>query len=257
MMSKDTFVNDFPAKPSLYCVGVVTEVGNGHLSDSQHYMVIPIKISAKDAGKDTTVNFLYQPNWFTKNFNTILNLRSFKEEFMTEKGNLGGAAWVYSTYINNISDNEKAVSMLRGLCGSFAKFEELSNALLNLPVPEGSDGPSVDDVTETLRDFLENNMDQNGEHMLIGYVLEQESKRTNEVNPETGKTVYVRTKRYIIPTPTFDTARYNKVTFWDVTRKNITHFTNDAEKSEIKDKATGEGTGEFYRKMTFTELVPF
>lgn len=246
-MSRDTFITDAPAKPSLFCVGVVTEVENGHLSDSENYMVIPITITAKDAGKDTKIQFLYQPNWFTKEFNSILGLRAFKSENINEKGNLSGSAWVYSNNINNISDDEHAVSVLRGICGSQAKFEELSDRLLNLEVPAGADGPTVEDVTNTFREFLETSVGKDGQPMLVGYTLEQESKRTGEINPETGKNVYVKTKKYVI-------ARKNS--FFDVTKKNLAYFTRNAEKSAIKG-TDGEPTGEFYRKMTFTEQVPF
>ena len=248
MSIKSTFVNDVAPKPSLYCVGTVAEVENAHLSDSENYMVVPIKISARDAGKDITIQFLYQPPWFTKDFNSILGLRTFKQENINDNGNLSGAGWVYSTYINNIGDDDKAVSVLRGICGSQAKFEELSDRLLNLEVPEGTDGPTPEDVTETLREFLENNQGKDGAPMLIGYTLDQESKKTDEINPETGKNVYVRTKRYVLG---------RKATFWDVNKKNLAYFTKRAEGSGVKDKETGELTGEFYQKMTFTETMPF
>lgn len=250
-----SFPQDIAPKPSLICVGTVTEVENGYLSDSENYYVIPVKISGLDASRDFTVNILYQPQWFTKEFNTIVNIREFKNENTGDKGYLKGSAWVYSTYINFIGDPEKygdkSVAYLRGLCGSEAKYVELADRLFNLEVPEGSEGPSVEDVTECMREFLENNQGADGTPMRIGYILEQEQKDSGETD-DNGRKIYVGTKNMVLPT----NQRFHPA-FFDVNAKQVKFYTKKAEKSETKDKVTKEPTGFFRYKMMFTEEVPF
>ena len=203
--------------PTLICVGVVGAVGEGKISSTEKYIVQPIDVEGLDAGRNQRVYWLYRPEWLVKGFKPS-KLKEVDE----------GAYFVYSKNI----DSEDAFSVLRGLAGSQQAFERISNALLRLPVAPGTNGPSIQDVEETLREFFNDNL-VNGEPARIGYILQQDAVKTDEVDETTGKNIYMRTKRY-------------KVLDWfDVTMKNLKFQANRANKSEGR------------LRYTYSNEVPF
>lgn len=57
-------------KPDLACLGLITEVGNAHLSQSEkaYYYVLPITVQGKFvAPKSLTYFLLFRPEWFAAN----------------------------------------------------------------------------------------------------------------------------------------------------------------------------------------------
>lgn len=190
--------------PRRVCVGTVGEIQDGHVSEkSKKYIVQPIAINALGSGTSTTVYWLYRPEWLRPGFSPT----SIKNEVDDEK-EANGLIFVYRNYIAG----RGTTSMLRGLCGSDEAFMVLSNRLLSLPEV------TIEAVTETLRTFFS----EDNENVQIGYVLEQQSTKTDEIDPETGKNVYIKENRYQI-------ARKNG--WFDVSDKALERFKKSAEKS--------------------------
>lgn len=216
-------------KPSLLCVGTVGEVGDAKISESEQYVVQPIKIEALDAGKSQTVYFLYRPEWLTAGFKP----HSLKK---TNKG----AHFVYS---KNIASKD-SLSVLRGLAGTKEGFNDLANQLLRLPVVAGTGGPTMEAVTDTLRDFFAGNEDNEGQARKIGYELRQQATKvegefyTNEKGEQ--KQRYARENRY------------NLQSFWDVTTENLKRMKAKAEKSPVD-----EDSGKKKTIFTFGSELPF
>ena len=197
------------AMPTLICVGTVEEVGNAKVSSSEKYIVQPIKIAGLDAGRSQTVYFLYRPEWLVAGFSP----RKLKEQDAS-------AHFVYSKNIAGEDD----LSVLHGLAGSEKKFEALAHELLSLPVDTEIGGPTMESVEATLRTFFANNVGPDGNAQKIGYILQQDSEKTGEVNPDTGKAVYIKKKGYKLDI------------FFEVTVKNLKAKAAYAAKSEGRQK---------------------
>jgi hypothetical protein len=165
-------------KPDLICAGHVSEVGDARLGKSGNYYVVNIKLSGLDASKDQTVYWLFRPE-FIRNMSHV-ELQRFQEENP-------GAYRMYRQHVcSNKSDGK--VSHLQGLTVTDEKFNELAGRLLEL-TPEAIDAdPTV--VSNVLRQFL---VEENGD-TIIGYILSQQQEKTDEINPETGKPLYVPSK---------------------------------------------------------------
>jgi hypothetical protein len=61
-------------KPDLACMGMVSAVGQSHLSNSEkaYYYVLPIEVTGKFAAPQKLVYFLlFRPEWFTKDHKAI------------------------------------------------------------------------------------------------------------------------------------------------------------------------------------------
>jgi hypothetical protein len=220
MNTTDEQVLTFPKaearpKPTLICVGNVTEVGDGYISGKSgtDYVVIPITIEALDGGKRAKVYFTHRPEWLTAGFKPYLLQRE--------------APGAYFVYSKNIS-SEDEFSLLRGLAGSEEAFVQLSTILLNLEVDPEIGGPNPETTTAALRAFFEGNVGSDGQPVRVGYELRQQRTKVLDENgeavidPETGKPMYVNENRY------------NVASFWDVTEKTVSKATNRASRSEGK-----------------------
>lgn len=196
-------------KPTLLCVGTVGEIEEAHLSKSENYVVQPINLNALDAGRNIKLYFLYRPEWFTRGFNPA-----------TLKADQPGAHFVYGKNIAN-KDN---LSNLRGLAGSNEAFVKLATILTS--ITSDPTGPSMEDVTEALVEFFEGNVDSEGQPKKIGFELRQQMTKTDEINEETGKNVYVRENRYEVKA------------FFDVTKKSLDGAVRRASNSDGKVKMT-------------------
>lgn len=194
-------------KPTKICVGTVGEVEDGYLSPrSGNYIVQPISIDALDAGQNTKLFLLYRPEWFVK---------GFKSKTLEDIAGYGkGPHWVYGTHVR--SDDK--MSYLRGLVGSNEAFTVLVNLLVNLPVGINN-VPDIDAITGVFKAFFAGNTDSTGGPVKVGYVLEQQRTKTDEVNDE-GKPVYRLENRYQVKS------------FFDATTKNLKSWENRAAKSE-------------------------
>src|SRR5579871_2513469 len=106
---------DAAPKPTLFCVGVVGNVGTGHLSSTEKYIVQPIELEALGSGRNQKVYLLYRPEWFTPEFQTAANLRSFEKNYPSS----------FFVYRKNIVGDKKKLSLLRALCGSDEAFAAL------------------------------------------------------------------------------------------------------------------------------------
>lgn len=206
-------------RPTLFCIGYVGEVGDGHLSSSEKSLVNQINIEAVDAGTPIRAYFCYRPEWLVPGFDPAVY-----------KDVEDGASAIFS-YEKNIVSGESN-SLLRGLAGSQEAFEKLATALQALPVEPGDDGPSLEAVDGVLRSFFENNTEADGSPKRIGYTLVQQTSDTGETD-ENGKKIYRREPYYKISS------------YWDVTEKNI--------KAKVK-MATKEPDK---KKVTFEAGVPF
>lgn len=174
--------------PKLICVGRVSDVKDGFVSESGKYVVQPIMIDAFGGGRSIKINFLYRPEWLRPGFDPASILESMDDADEAKK--------VHSVYRMHIEGPERSVSTLRGIAGSEEGFGVLSDALLSLPEV------TLEAVTTVIRDYVENNPVQ------IGYELKQKTAKTGETD-EAGKAIYRKENGYDIDT------------YWEVTDKNI------------------------------------
>lgn len=203
-------------KPTLICVGTVGNVGQAKITASQNYILIPINLDPVDAGRKGKINFLYRPEWLVRGFKTH-ELKQADEK----------AHFVYSKFI---ASREK-LSVLRGLCGSKEAFARLTKAILSLP-DSGGNGPSMEDVADTLRTFFESNVDADGQPVLVGYELVQARTKTDDYETDTkGK----KRRIYLLDN------RYEVGDFWDVTSEGIKKQNRRAEGSKGMVKMTYSG----------------
>jgi hypothetical protein len=213
-------------KPTLICAGHVTKVGEAKISGSGKNITIPIDLEPVDAGRKQRVYFNFRPEWLTVGF------KPYELEKQDSKAHF--------TYKKNIADQDN-YSVLRGLSGSKLAFARLANTLLHLPTTEQEFndeqliGPVMEDVADALREFFEGNVDDAGQPVIVGYVLAQETTKTDETTvDEHGKirNVYVRENRYGLD-------RNNP--FWDVTSGGIKKMIAKAEASNGKIRMTYAG----------------
>jgi len=133
-----------PDLPDLACVGMVSKVGAAYLSEKGRYHVLPIEVKGKSGGRDATFFFLFQPRWFSKDFEP--------SSLMAEdpKGSL------YGSYRRMCNDEDR-VSVLEAIAGeNFSalceKFDEIGD-------------PTEKDIENVLREFLNGND--------CGYIMQQ------------------------------------------------------------------------------------
>jgi hypothetical protein len=199
-------------KPDQICVGRVTEVGDAYESKSGKYYVVRITVEPMDAGKGTKIYFLFRPEWMAQL--SQVDLLNIKE---ADKG----AHFVYG---KNIATNEEGKqSTLQGLAVTTEDFNTLASRLIALGVEAVSENPTL--VSDVLRTFL---LDENGDRN-IGYVLTQQTEKTDEVHPETGKAIYVPTKNWEV------------ASYFAVNDKNIARMAKKAESRPDRFRMTFAG----------------
>ena len=202
--------------PRLACVGRVTEVPEAFVSKKGVYVVQRVVIEGYGPSKNTKPMILYRTDWFTDGFDpeSLLEL---------EEGSK-----LLAVYRNNISERGK-ISTLKGLCGcDTEKFDELAGRIFGLGLTVEDDIESVmSRVTEVLSTFL---VDEKGGDQL-GYILGQQTSKTDEVNAETGKAIYVAEPYYEV-----------KEFFDPQDEKKIASLVKSANKSDGKFKITFDDT---------------
>lgn len=208
--------------PTLICLGYVGEVGEAKISKSEYYVTVPVSITALEAGRSTKTYFSVIPEWLTRGFNPA----TLDDRKKAEGGN--GTAFVYS---KNIA-GKNGLSLLQGVAGSKEKFGQLVGQLVKLPIIEGTDGPALEDIGETLREFLLNNVGADGEPQKFLYELKQQATDSGEVD-EDGKRIWVLENRY------------NVQAYYEFNEANVKKQTARCAKNP-------ETT-----KLTFSEGVPF
>jgi hypothetical protein len=193
-------------KPNLICAGRVTAIGDAYLSaKSEKYYVVKITLSALGAGKDQNIYWLFRPEYF----NPAMTRADLAQMSETDSG-------VYRMYSQHIAtDEEGKQSTLQGLCATAENFNELAARLLSLGMDAITETPTI--VSDVLRTFF---VEENPQHV-VGYVLGQQTEKTDEINPETGKNVYVPSKWLEVKS------------FWvvDAEGKNLAKKAKQAEKS--------------------------
>lgn len=197
--------------PTLACIGSVAAIGTGKISGSGKYIVQPIELGSLEAGKDLRLNFLYKPEWLSPGFDPD----SLEE--------VEGGDSMLSVYRRHIS-GRGALSNLSGIAGTDERFEALSGALLS------QEPVTVEGTEQILNDFF---FGQDAEDVTIGYIAKQQSTRTDDIDPKTGKNVYVLENRYEVSS------------FFRFDEKTIKSLANRANKSN----------GKF--RLTFEAGVPF
>lgn len=195
-------------KPRQICAGKVVSVRETRESKSGQYYVIDIKLEALDAGDDHIIYLCFRPEWFRAHTH---------EDFRRMKEDTPGVYRMFEQHISaNLEDSKAKPSYLQGLTVTAEKFKLLENRLVSLGETAINDNPAL--VSQELEKFL---IEENGD-TIIGYVRKQQTEKTGDVNPETGKPIYVPTKFHEIDS------------FWVVNPTNIKKMTEKAEKTAGK-----------------------
>jgi hypothetical protein len=199
-------------KPGKICGGRITSVGPAYISEregaSKKYYTVRIDITALGTGSNQAIFWCFRPEYFNANM-TRSDLREMAE---LDKG-------VYFMYGKNIAaDEEQPPSTLQGLCGSPEVFQEVATRLLTLGVDAITETPTL--VSDVLRTYF---VEENPQHV-VGYVVGQQQVRTDDIDPDTGKNIYVPGKWMEIKS------------YWhyDGTQESIDRQARRAEKSKGK-----------------------
>jgi len=166
--------------PKLHCVGTVTEVGEPKIGASGKYISQPIKVTAEGTGTDARLWLIYRPDWLTV---------GFKPDSLKDQD---GGKFAHKMYCKLIAAEDQ-ISFLEGLAGSPERFSDLSTRILSLPVASGTDGPDMDAVAETLREFFNNNLEEDGSPKKVVYTLKQQKQG---IKQEDGSYINRNTKYY-------------------------------------------------------------
>jgi hypothetical protein len=224
--------------PKLACTGYVAAVYDGRESKSGNYNTVTVEINGFGGSKNTKVYPCTRPEWFAvdEDGNPIFRPDSLKK--------VEGGKSIQFVYASNIK-GEDGVSTLEGLAGSEERFDLLTERLLTDARTSDPD-KSAEAIASILEDVLV--AGQGEEPFEIGYILKQQAEKSvdkngkPELDPETGKPVYIYKNRYEIDE------------FFEATEKNKKRFRKQAEKSAEKAKETGEPP---YFKVTFDDGTPF
>lgn len=231
--TKKTVFNEASAgkKPTLVCTGYVSKVDETNPSKSGNYNVTPIHINGIGASLGTTIYLLTRPEWFEVDGD---GRPAFKPNDLDKVE--GGKAMLF-VYRKNIA-GRGTVSNLQGLAGNQDRYEDLADALLT------SDGITDEDnggdvITKVLTSKLV--AAEGKEAFIIGYVLQQQRTKTDEVNEE-GKHEYLLENKYEVKD------------FFEVTPEALKKYRKAAEKSAKKAQETSTP---ITFKVCFDEATPF
>lgn len=187
--------------PKKVCVGYVSQVLPGKVSSTGKYVVQPIQLDGLGGGKSLRDNLLYRPEWFSPGFDPLTIKDEIEDDAEAER--------VLKVYYRNIN-GRGAISKLRGLAGSAERFEILAHRLLS------QDEVTIENVTSILTEFFEENAN---DQVKVGYILKQQSTRTDDINPETGKNIWIKENRYEVDS------------YFDVTDEALKRLAKAAERS--------------------------
>ncbi len=215
-----------PKLPTLVCTGYVSVVGEGKESEKGVYNVNPVEINGYGGSRNTKVQILTRPEWFSLD-------ASGNPDFRPDQITDNGMAFVYRKNIAAVD----GISNLRGLAGNEERYAALSNLLF---AAEGIAGDtSFNAIQNVLESFL---IPAEGEDSVeIGYVLKQKRTKTEDLD-ENGKNIYLLENKYEVSD------------FFEATDENKKKYRKSAEKSAEKaDKARTPYTF----KVCFDEGAPF
>jgi DNA polymerase III psi subunit len=191
-------------KPDHICAGRVAEVKDAYLGKSENSYVVPIKLEPLGSGKAQTIFLLFRPEWFRQH--SAADYRRMEED----------APQVYRKFKEhmycNPEDSGYKPSHLQGLAVTAEKFEELADRLIRVGEEAIASDPTL--VSNVLREFL---VEENGD-TVIGYQLTQQREKSDMINEETGKAIYVPTKWWEVRS------------YWTVNEKSISRNAEKAEK---------------------------
>jgi hypothetical protein len=170
---------DAQEKPRSANLGRVAEIGEAKVSRSQKYCLVKWQIEGYGASENIRGIFLWRPEWIVEGFKP------------STLGALDEGDTFEMLYRNNVASRE-GMSVLQGLCGGDEeKFDELASRIFALNIdPKGEVEPILDGVQGVLQKFLID--EKNGDN--VGYVCGHQMTKTDEVDPDTGKNIYVREK---------------------------------------------------------------
>lgn len=196
-------------KPTIACVGYVDSIGDLKRGrDGSPYFTIPISIknSGNYGGKpgmDVKVNFSFLPEFFANDFDPS------KISEQTHGAKWRGAKWSYDK--NVISPKGSCTAMLQCMAGDQETFERFGAVADNLADLE------PETIYDAVTGFL-NEIKGTG----FGYILRQPDKKTDQVNPATGKPVYELS------------AYYEVDAFFRLTPENVKKLAKRAEGNKAK-----------------------
>jgi hypothetical protein len=179
-------------KPGKICGGRITSVGPAYISEregaSKKYYTVRIDITALGTGSNQAIFWCFRPEYFNANM-TRSDLREMAE---LDKG-------VYFMYGKNIAADEEQPPSTLGV-----------DAITETPTL----------VSDVLRTYF---VEENPQHV-VGYVVGQQQVRTDDIDPDTGKNIYVPGKWMEIKS------------YWhyDGTQESIDRQARRAEKSKGK-----------------------
>lgn len=193
-------VGEAKTLPRLHCVGKWSvNVEKAKVTQSGNYISVPFELSPVSGGiKGAYVNFLYRPEWLTAGFDPS----SFDEI-----PNGSSMAFVHGKNMGRRGE----LGVIQAFAGSLEGLYELAGEMFAL-------GEGTADAQKVARVFASYN--EKYADRVIGYTLKQKSTKTDEVNPETGKAVYVKENGYEIDTFWIPTNDKHQQAEWRGTLKN-------------------------------------
>jgi hypothetical protein len=215
-------------KPSAACLGVVESIDEPKVNDDgTATFAVNLKTVGvpPQGGNKPKVWIRVSPSFFSPTFKRA-SLRGVE-----------GGDYLDRLYSESIcaADGDEAIPHLLGLCGvDREKYAALGTELIALDGPED---PTV--IKQVLEAHLLGNE--------VGFWLTQGSQRTDEVNPETGKNIWIRTRYYNVRAPKFISAAYFPPT--EKGRKKVLDYV-----AKGADRVNAE-TGEPYNIAAFDETT--
>lgn len=193
-------VPDLPAK---FCKGRVTDIAEPGLDFTEEFLQWNCTIQGYGASPMAWYKLKLRPEWLHLKadgtpFSPATDI-NFSSKEQTAK---------YQREWNNNVLGPSAPSAFLAFTGfSIEAVGNLAAALRAIPAP-AYDKETGEPEGESLKEFGRAVTDVLREHLIgndFGYTLVQQQRQTDEVNPETGKKIYVKTDKYAIGNTFFNT----------------------------------------------------
>lgn len=177
LMFKSAPVAEIPPK---YCVGTIAELKELKVTEKKTFLMLPFKLAPIGTGQGTQSQWMWRPEWLNVNFDP-----SKEFDLKTPEGR--SANFVYNSNIKGedaAKGQAEKPSILAGLAGTQARYEELAGLLLSNPLDPAADG-YPDSVEKIVKDFVFPGgapaVDpETNEPYVIGYRLTQRKDKAEE-----------------------------------------------------------------------------
>lgn len=151
---------------TLCCIGYVSEVGDVKVTESGNYIGANFKLAGLRGSRNSFHTIYLRPEWLMADYTPDDEVA---ESFMFRK----------------VMGTQSTLGGLEGILG-----KELVGAFLTDLDSRGAITP------DTLRESFVKHFASEAAGNKIGYILKQKNDKTEDINPDTGKNVYVRTNNY-------------------------------------------------------------